>query len=284
MSAKNLGMIHTVNTNFNIAAGTSGKHVALDLASELSSQLQRMVRQGNYFKLVGIDMAVAPNPTATAAAGRISGELRYYAPTSGRCAAYREAFRTIAEQMNIAGVPMRGNPNYDFRVAMTEFNTPALENQATLDGTNGLALHNLTNQGASVFGVHNTTQVPVQTTGDFSEGFDTLVNPAGAAKTDFVLNDGILFSGNEHHASLQAEAIPFQVAYGGDDTTATFQYRPDPALYVAIMCGLFEISIDDVQLEPGTTSLEITTSFQVAGWKSIMGEPKKTSRKSMSRK
>jgi hypothetical protein len=278
MSAKNLGMIHTVNTNFNILAGTSGKHVALDLSSELSSQLQRMVRQGNFFKLVGIDMAVAPNPTASSAAGRISGEIRYFVPTAGRCAAYREAFRSMAEQMNIAGIPMRGNPNYDFRAAMTDFNTPALENQATLDGTNGLALSNLTNPGASIFGVHNSTQLPVQTLAgaDFSEGFDTLVNPAGAAKTDFVLNDGLLFSGNEHIASLQEEAIPFQVAYGGDDTTATFQFRPDPALYVAIMCGLFEISVDDVQLEPGTTSLEITTSFMVAGWKSIMGEPKKS--------
>ena len=55
---KSLGQIHTVNFDItNIDA--NDKRYLLDLPGELSGQLNHMVRMGNYFKVVGIDMTVS---------------------------------------------------------------------------------------------------------------------------------------------------------------------------------------------------------------------------------
>lgn len=44
--AKELGQIHVVNEEFNVTASGDVKDV--DLPGQLTSQLQRMVRQGNF--------------------------------------------------------------------------------------------------------------------------------------------------------------------------------------------------------------------------------------------
>ena len=54
MGEKSLGQIHTVNYNYEIAeAATKGPSNAFlcDLSQSLSEQLQRNVRQGNYYKI-----------------------------------------------------------------------------------------------------------------------------------------------------------------------------------------------------------------------------------------
>jgi hypothetical protein len=56
MSAKSLGQIHTVNNFYPVSA--SGDLMNIDLPGQLTDQLQRMVRCGNYFKIVGIDMTL----------------------------------------------------------------------------------------------------------------------------------------------------------------------------------------------------------------------------------
>ncbi len=283
MSAKELGQIHQVDWAFQLAPTASGLVFTKDFAFALSEQLQTMVRQGNYFKLVGVDIALDPDPAASNSAGRITGEILYYAPTRQRCAAYRHAFKAMADQMSNQGIPMRSNENYDFRVGLTDFNLPPLENQATLDGTTALALNNTASAGASVFAVWNESQQPSQTgTVTFGEGFDTLL-ASGGAKTDFVLNNQTAIR-EADFASTDFQRIPFQVAYGGDDTTATFQWRPDPALYVAVMCGLFTVRVNEIQMEPGTVSLNLHTTFSIAGWKSIMGDPEKKKKRLSRRK
>lgn len=286
MSAKELGQIHTVSDVTNIAPAATGTVARrYDLAGGLSDKLQRMVRQGNFFKLVGIDIAVSPDVPGPTNGGTISGYFRYYQPTKGRCAAFRHAFKAMADQMKMQGIPMRANANYDFRVALTNIATasPALINQSSLDGINGLAL-NAAVAGASVFGVYNKSVLPnlstVPTADLFDEGFDTLLQ-AGGAKTDFVLNEGTLYSGNEHTADLSYERIPFQISYDPDgSTTTTFEWRPDPALYVAVMTGNLEMVVEDATITGTATQLRIETAFYISGWKSIMGNPgkKKTSR------
>lgn len=288
MSAKELGQIHTVNDIYNLGSVPSGTIARrYDLAGGLSDKLQRMVRQGNFFKLVGIDIAISPDVQGGSNGGTVSGYFRYYSPTKGRCAAFRHAFKAMADQMKMQGVPMRANANYDFRVALTDSATasPSLINQASLDGTNGLAL-NAAVAGASVFGVYNKSVLPNLTTvpaGDlFDEGFDTLLQ-TGGAKTDFVLNDGTLFSGNEHTADLSYERIPFQISYDPNGATTTvFEWRPDPALYVSIMTGNLEMVVEDITLSGTATQLRMDVSLYISGWKSIMGNPgkKKVSRRS----
>jgi len=275
MASKELGMIHTVNFDVGgLTSAASNTHYAtLDLAGALSQQLQKMVRQGNYFKVVGVDMSIDVGQVpAAGTAGTISGKLEYYVPTKGRCAAYRHAFKAMAEQMANSGIPMRANKLYDFRVGLDDAVTNnQIGNIATLNGTDPLYLKNVGVPGASVFDVYNDSVEPIYTqppADQFSDGFDTLLQ-SGPGKTDFVLNEELIFRGNEELALTVKESIPFQLAYGADDTTATFQFRPDPALYVAVMCGMFDIFIDDAVSITGP-AFDLTVAVHIAGWKSIM--------------
>lgn len=286
--AKSLGQIHTVNQR-------AGPFTALnqrwnvDLPGELTDQLQRMVRAGTFHKLVGIDMTMEFS-SLPAAAASVSGRIRYFAPTRGRCEAFRGAFRSMAEVMKTQGIKMRDNALYDFRVPLNEEATlNTFNNQATLDGTNGLTLVNSITTGASVFGVHNEGVQPVSTTaaGDiYTSGFDTILQGSGG--TDFVLNDALPFTGNHLEASEEYEEIPFTLSYqpatGSPSyypaNTEMFSFRPDPALYVAILCGQLQIVIDEIDLPAGTPSVTLEVAAQVSGWKSIMGNPDKKKRSS----
>ena len=293
---KELGQIHTVNTSLQFSSSfeTATPFVVgdIDVPAELTEQLQRMVRAGNYFKTVGIDLTLdlASNLNESAV---VSGFIRYYAPTRGRCEAFRGAFKAMAHQMENQGISMRDNVLYDFKAPLNNDAAAAFRNQATLDGINGLALNNTSNPGAGIFNVHNASVRPVyEGTNVYDEGFDTLL-AAGGARTDFVLNDVAPFTGNEHIASVDYETIPFQLALSttpDESATATFQWRPDPALYQAVLCGQYQVVFTDLQTESGAlppTLLNLNVAIMVSGWKSIMGNPdkkKRSSRKSSSKK
>jgi len=285
---KTLGQIHTTNHPVTFLGALEGStpFVAsnIDVSGELTSQLQRMVRAGNFFKTVGIDITIGLNHDQDQAMS-VSGELRYYAPTMGRCEAFRSAFKAMADQMTIQGISMRDNPLYDFRAPLNP-SPPAdlvsFQNQATLDGTNGLSLNDPNNSGQGIFNVHNDGVRPVYQGSDvFSQGFKTLLDPAGG--TDFVLNDVAPYTGNANIASLDYETIPFQLSFStttDEQSTATFQFRPDPALYVAVMCGQFQVVVNDMEVKAIIALEEVTLNIAVmtSGWKSIMGNPDKKKR------
>lgn len=286
--AKSLGIIHNVNIRAGPFTAINQKYNC-DLAAELTTQLQRMVRAGTYHKLVGIDMTVEFPSLTTDPTGTVSGRIRYFTPTRGRCDAFRGAFKSAAELMKSQGVSMRDNKMYDFRAPLNDdvvLNVTSFQNQSTLNGTDGLALVHGAVTGASIFGVHNEGVQPVSTTaaGDvFTSGFDTILQ--GSAGTDFVLNDALPFTGNPEYASEVYEEIPFTASYqpgastGSAGSAIKFTFRPDPALYIAVMCGQMQIVVDNIDLPPSTPSLTLECTFQVAGWKSIMGSPDKKSRR-----
>ena len=284
--AKSLGQIHTLTQQYTILQGTADPLVAgvFDIPKKLTEQLQRMVRQGNFFKVVGIDMKVNEYGGVEDAGGQISGYLRYWAPTRQRCAAYRNAWDACKTAMRLQGIDNPAvNKQYDFRVAFSDSSAYALTNQANLSGDdeNGLVMQN--NNGnvpdsSNILKVYNQAVQPVEAAaaGDlFQSGFNTMGvqdNP-----TDFVLNDGTTWEGNEDYASMEWEYIPFQLSYspGSTDVTTTLQWRPDPALYLAVMLGQFEVYIDEYDLDDSATGLKLTMAVHVSGWKSIMGNPDK---------
>ena len=287
--AKSLGQIHSTNIEFNVTA--SGQKYNVDLPGQLSSQLQRMIRAGNFFKLVGIDMAI-DDTAGAGSGGSVTGQILYYQPTRGRCAAFRGAFKAMADQMKNQGISMRENALYDFKAPINAAGTVnTFDNQATLDGTNGLALYNIVNTGASIFGVHNESVRPTYTGTAgalFSEGFDTLLQ--SSTGTDFVLNDAIPYTGDVDYASEGYESIPFTASWspGATDVAINFNWRPDPALYLAVLCGQLQIVVDDLVTSVPGTSLTLNFNFMTSGWKSVMGNPdkkrrssKRTSRKKM---
>ncbi len=280
---KSLGQIHTVNQNV-IVSNTSQLGL-IDLSGELSKQLQHHVRQGNYFKVVGIDMRLTENG-GNQGGGQVTGFLDYYNPTRGRCEAYRGAFAAMRTAMKNQGIPMSKNSAYDFRVNLTnESYVTALKNAATLDGTRSLHLET-DGSAQSVFDVHNNSLDPLQVgTPTFSSGFNTLGTQG--TPTDFVLNEGdIGFTGNSNYASSEFESIPFQLSFTPESTdiSVSLQWRPDPALYIAVMCGLFRVRIDEIDFDGDANEAKLTIAVHVAGWKSIMGNPDKKRRRNSTKK
>lgn len=271
--AKSLGQIHTVNTRHTVT--TVGQKFYVDLPGQLSEQLQRMVRQGNYFKLVGVDLQVQPS-VGLSTGGSVQGELRYYSPTRGRCAAYRSAFKAMANAMKTQGINMRDNQAYDFRAPISDsYNNPtSYPNQATFDGAVGLKL---SGSGAtSIFDTHNDQINPKATNPpSFSSGFGVY-----GSSTDFVLSEST--SGlnlNPMWAEDEVEVIPFSISLNTstDEVVTNLNWRPDPALFLAIMCGNFEVYVEDVDLEGG--ALDIACAFHIAGWSSIMNDPSKKTKR-----
>ena len=53
----------------------------------------------------------------------------------------------------------------------------------------------------------------------------------------------------------------------------SLQWRPDPALYIAVMCGLFRVRVDELEYDGDADQAKLTIAVHVAGWKSIMGSP-----------
>ncbi len=278
---KELGQIHTLN--FEIQGSTSQTH-DLDISGALTAQLQRLVRQGHFFKCVGIDLAVSEFG-GNEGGVTMNGTLRYYAPTRGRCQAYRSAFAAMRNAMTLQGINMRDNEQYDFRVSFNGEAGNALVNQASLDGTNPLILYDRTGGLTStkgVFNVHNRGVQPNQKSAapDFGAGFNTM--GVQGSPTDFVLNDGIIWTGNEDWADEDFEEIPFQLAFTptSNDTAFIMNWRPDPALYLAIMTGLIQVDIDEVDLEGDATDYVLEIAVHISGWKSIMGNPDKKKKRS----
>lgn len=281
---KSLGQIHTVDFAF-IGPFANGDRLLCDTSRELSDVLQHNVRWGSIFKTVGIDMQVTEFGAQPGGVS-VSGELRYYAPTKGRVRACREGFQAVKRGMKLQGINIRGNRQYDFRAPLTSTALYAdiqpggsYATQATIDGTNGLALYNPAPSDLSIFDVYNSNIEPSQgsTTPSFSSGFGL---PGSSDSEDFVLNPGELYeAGMSSAASTELEVIPFQLTYdpalgAGATVAPTFMWRPDPALYLAVLTGQFEIFIDEITYS-NATECKIDISIHVAGWKNILGSGRK---------
>jgi hypothetical protein len=191
--------------------------------------------------------------------------------------------------MELQGINIRGNRNYDFRVPIDKIgeyeNGSAMLNLATIDGTNGLSLTGAAQNNDDIFEVYNNNIQPAQTaTVAFDPGFGL---PGGASPTpvDFVLQEGEIFDPSQTRAASAAlESIPFQLSFTPGSTEVAFEmeWRPDPALYLAVLCGMFEVSIQEIE-SAASSNLDLYVAVHVSGWKSIMGNPDKNRRKSRRR-
>lgn len=266
----------------------------LDLSAELSAQLQHHVRQGNYFKVVGIDATIT-DFGGDDDGGQLTGYLEYYSPTRGRCAAYRSAFAAMRNVMKLQGIAMSKDSNYDFRVSFDDAdpndlltvttgsgaNYSTLRNRASLDGTNQLCLSGSVQPSADVFGVHNESLAPLaQGTPNFQSGFNVM--GVQNTPTDFVFGEADLgYTGNALFAEGTPERIPFQLSYtpGSTDISVSLQWRPDPALFIAMAFGQMRMVIDEIDLDGSQANgLTLEIAVHIAGWKSIMGNPDKPKR------
>jgi len=288
--AKQLGQIHTVNFDAREFTDTGDAYLC-DMSKELTQQLGHMVRNGTITKVVGIDMTASQYGSTGSAT--ISGFIRYYSPSKGRVQAYENAYNAVRRAMRINGVNVAGNKLYDFRVSLNPrkayLNGDDFVNIAAIGGVDGLgelSLGDLALSGdnKSVFEVYNLDRQPVSantTTPTFSAGYN-IVSPDGNI-SDFVANEGFYWDGMKDEANMEMETIPFQLSWTptSDDTAFTLQWRPDPALYISMMAGQFDIIIDEID-SSGETPISIDIACHVAGWKPMLGG-KKRGRKSKSK-
>lgn len=290
---KSLGQLHTVSETFEGFPSplVSGDRLLLDSSRALCGQLQHMIRWGQIYKCVGIDLQ-ATEKGGTGGGVSVSGEIRYYAPTKGRIQAIRKAYSAVREAMKIRGINVKGNLQYDFRIPLAaedlyakiepaaNVSPSVYPNAATLNGTDALALYHGTGL-LSVFDVHNENIDAIQTgVPTFSEGFSS----AGLSLTDFVLNEANMWSGSKDpFATTTLESIPFQIIWepGSADNfaTGTFQWRPDPALYLAVLTGQLEIYIDELELHDGADNWQLDVTAIWAGWKNILATPRRHSKR-----
>ncbi len=279
--AKQLGQIHTVAYKLsNVAVGDRG---LIDLPGQLSKQLQHRVRMMSTFKVTGIDCTVVGGSP-----GAISASLQYFAPTQGRVAALKEAWEACKTVFEAQGVRYWNNLNYDFRPPMKApslYNlTGALGsdflNQASIEQVAGvnepLCLVTPPAGAKGVFAAYNESIEPLQAAApNFTSGFATL-GPTTAG--DMVLNEGVYLQSRVPIAQEETEEIPLQVSFDSvaDEASLTYMWRPDPALYLSVLCGQFEFKVD----ESSEPNLDIDLVFHVAGWKSIFHNDRKKRRSS----
>lgn len=290
---KSLGQIHTCEYVHTVTSppggGNAGQsNLLLDLSGVLTDQLQHMVRcGGNTFKMVGVDIAAELSDTTGSdpASVSLSGVLRYYAPTAGRCAAMREAWEATKRAFKLQGINYRSNQNYDWRPLIQSglSNAGDFKNQASIEVLSGspTPLY-IKDQSASTTGIFENwnNSVGNQQVGapDFSVGWNIMQN---TVEQDYVLNEGsYLKAGGRMYADESFEEIPFQIALDleGGQASTTFQFRPDPALYQSILAGQIIFICEDVvfsNVNAGNTpTLDLNISVYVSGWKSIMSQSK----------
>lgn len=301
--AKSLGQIHTVNWTLQDIKATSDPSDAgasniglLDLGSRLTDQLQTMVRTCNIFKVVGIDMTLEDYDASVDGGGQISGRLEYYAPTRGRCLALKNAWDFQRGLLKDSGIPYGKNSNYDFKPQLQGEQTPytgiigaevgnaALQsdvpNLAYSPDPSGtpksfcLAKGGSTNQ--NIFDVWNASLNPsgMNPADIFDSGFTT---PDGTDGQDFVLYDDEIITRPRLYADDSIQWIPFQMSWSpsSTDVSVSFNWRPDPALYLSILTGQFNFFIEELDLDDGADALTVRIAMHVAGWKSVISSPRR---------
>ena len=301
---KSLGQIHTVSYEFpNLTYFlASTNELLIDLPGQLTLHLQHMVRAMSSFKVVGIDMTYGPIPNATDITCSMSGQIKYYAPTQGRVAALKGAYVAVRRMMKLSGVNPNDNLNYDFRPPIADpasFENGADFYQQACIEDNGMPSCLSNGPGSSnVFGMYNQQIGPRYAIGGgigVEEGFDIGLRDPALAGADWVLNEGAyLQSAGAPTAIEEYEVIPFELSYSAPDTVAgitmisqsdSFNWRPDPALYLSILTGQLIVEIEsstalDDAGNPAANSTQLDVAVHVAGWKSILGSKKKKSRRS----
>lgn len=256
----------------------------MDFSRDLTTKMQKMVRQGQIFKLCGIDVSLETNPDDEG--GSVSGQFRFFAPTKGRCDAWRHAFGAVQRWRKIQGISP--NYNYDFRVGYNlawdyetwggdAYNTIA--NQAWLetesDGAGGatpLGLYLIDTATAdskqSIFDVYNlgiemndAAAVPT-----FGQGWHPYmpIDGTNAEEMDFVKHETALLvtnpNGPQYAQVGQEEIIPFSVSYTPNNVV-TEEISTERTLYVPTPGTGYTTQV--------TNPLGEATNFK---WRPISGE------------
>lgn len=303
--------IHNVEWSLNPVS--KNDRFMLDLSWELTSQLQRMVRQCQIFNLTGMQVTALSESGETGRDGIVGGKVRFFQPTAGRIRAIKNAFYSVWERRKESGY--RSNYEYDFRVGLD-----AGAGYVVSDHGSGIYAGNVPipnhavnyARGApyslwlvdssvtgtdpdynSIFRMYNLN-IPDYTKSSEAPytgvlGWDGALGTVTAVG----VGQGIDYMQHETNALVtnpfgpkaaheELAGIPFATAISNTGYGSTVDPWAMPLhgnQFFQILNGLIEISIEDC---PNDETLQLKVSCQVLGWKSYMKKRRK-SRKSKRR-
>lgn len=282
--------IHTVDFDLQagLASTSAGLPILLDLPAELTRRTNKMQRQGAGYHIGGIDITVQNSAggsgggSAPGTYTQIAGRLRYFTPTKGRVEAYKAAYDTWRETLRAAGV----TPNRftDFRVTPMGLSNyanpqsgvdsqvyPTIPNLVTLDGARSLACFSNAGQGYEIFLNWNAQQAynPITPTQLQSTGLYSRTDANSGGQTDFLLEEEVLMTGWNLDAETDYTEIPFVASFDNENNVYSWHWDPSPNAYLSVMCGWFEIVLDEVVTDADSALnaplIEMNISFDILG-------------------
>lgn len=167
--------MHTVTGSVAIDQADDGLNSTVnktvDLGYHLSQRFGRMIRQGQTFDVIGIDISCRHADSGNDVGGAISGLINWYEPTKGRVAAWKKAFRTAQRLRKLSALDGTSSRSaYDFRVGLNEA-YPLVRQNCEFIEDHPLYLHNTANAQQSLFEAYNRAQdkLGTDTDGDVHE-------------------------------------------------------------------------------------------------------------------
>tara|TARA_Y100001973_G_scaffold89298_1_gene135494 strand:- start:60 stop:1016 length:957 start_codon:yes stop_codon:yes gene_type:complete len=299
--------LHTVTGSLDVDQADDGLNMTvnrlIDVSAQLSQRFGRMIRQGQTFDLLGIDISARHADSGNDVGGAVSGLLNWYSPTKGRIAAWKKAFRTTQRLRKLSGIEGSSNRSaYDFRVGLINGYDTVRQNAEMLEDE-PLYLHHSSDPKQSLFAAYNKAQDAegVDIDGDIAEdvyglvdGWDGMAWGNAPVGHDYFADDQehALFVPGTAHTVL--EYTGFSTAFGArsEDEAGLFQtmlgtaanvesgeaFPASPGVYdymwrplkpVPIMCGLIGLQPMSTMVdEAGVFTDDITIDYAVhiGGW------------------
>lgn len=107
-----MGKIHTVEWSLGVLA--AGRKFGLDISSQLTEQLGRMIRQCQIFDIKSVTIGLKRGDVSSTTEVSASGQVLWMEPTAARIKAIKNAFFVVTKHRKMQGVT--GNWQYDFRI------------------------------------------------------------------------------------------------------------------------------------------------------------------------
>jgi len=282
------------------ADGAGGDKFLIDLSDEMSQVYGRLIRQGQIFKVSGVDVRIVnPNTVLQDEVMALSGKFLYFHPTGPRKKAWLNAFKATQTARRYFGEQTK-SPGYDFRVGLASgYSTDVgagnegVRFNAWLNAADDpLQLTNTVND-RDIFGVYNGSlieaEAPRKNTdggfgGPFQKDADALLDVL-----DYVTNDSDPIIEQLGAASDEAQSVPFMVSFtslyesaaGATEAANSVTNADHIDGPLDVMCGLLGVYIDTTTIDDDLVQSQdwgLEVSIEVESWTPIMKKSRKSKR------
>lgn len=302
-----MGKIHTVE--WSLGPLVQNRKFGMDISSQLTEQLSRMIRQCQIFDIKNISIGLKRGDPSATTEINCSGQVYWMEPTASRIKAIKNAFFIVSKHRKMQGIT--GNWQYDFRIGQDAsagyYSTGSytgsypLPNQAiAYDDGNAYSLWMITSADFadtnenknSVFRTYNyglpnyddRLEAPTQV-----EGWNGSISApaAGLGVIDWMQNEASLLTTNPFGRQAASEMQQSQTFDVSSSVTTSIYEKQGWTLdlqgneFLQFLNGLFSVSVDTYLTSGGESDANyLRVTCGVSGWKPyLMGKKKSKSKK-----